>query len=274
MKKIIIPIIAVLIIAGLFFGGKYIYERYKSPASQVASIKQETLFELKEFKDVQKKLEEDNIKAQQYFAQNSQNLNEKQKEMLYFQIQQELEKKRAELLKPVYDKISLAISNVAFDGKYTVVVDSKVIAFGAKDITNDVIELLKSSKELKDVKIDTQFSPIGYFDQETVRALKIFQGADQVFLKEYQTLQKEIDSKTKGKSPEEQNSIIEEYNKILADKKAEIYAPLFKKINSYVEKVSKEKNISLVLDKASVMYGGYNLTEDIINELRKDLESK
>jgi len=132
MKKIIIPIIAVLIIAGLFFGGKYIYERYKSPASQVASIKQETLFELKEFKDVQKKLEEDNIKAQQYFAQNSQNLNEKQKEMLYFQIQQELEKKRAELLKPVYDKISLAISNVAFDGKYTVVVDSKVIAFGAR----------------------------------------------------------------------------------------------------------------------------------------------
>ncbi|MCF4152504.1 OmpH family outer membrane protein [Dethiosulfovibrio sp. F2B] len=67
-------------------------------------------------------------------------------------------------------------------------------------------------------------------------------------------------------------------------KKAEIYAtkkqeaaveeqklmaPLFKEINLAIRTVAKAKGITVVLDKAQVFYGGVDLTEDVIQQLKK-----
>ena len=68
------------------------------------------------------------------------------------------------------------------------------------------------------------------------------------------------------------------------NKKAEIYqskrqeaameeqklmAPLFQEIELAVRKVAKSKGITVVFDKAQVFYGGIDLTNDVIQELKR-----
>ncbi|PIE55361.1 MAG: HlpA protein [Dethiosulfovibrio peptidovorans] len=72
-------------------------------------------------------------------------------------------------------------------------------------------------------------------------------------------------------------------------KKAEIYAtkkqeaameeqklmaPLFKEINLAIRTVAKAKKVTVVLDKAQVFYGGIDLTDDVIQQLKKMNVSK
>ena len=69
--------------------------------------------------------------------------------------------------------------------------------------------------------------------------------------------------------------------KIYATKKQEaameeqkLMAPLFKEINLAVRTVAKAKKITVVLDKAQVFYGGIDITNDVVQQLKKMNASK
>ena len=46
-------------------------------------------------------------------------------------------------------------------------------------------------------------------------------------------------------------------------------APLFKDIDLAIRSIAKAKNLTIVLDKAQVFMGGLDITEDVIQELKK-----
>jgi outer membrane protein len=48
-----------------------------------------------------------------------------------------------------------------------------------------------------------------------------------------------------------------------------LMAPLFKEIELSVRTVAKSKGITLVLDKAQVFFGGIDITNDVIQDLKK-----
>lgn len=53
-----------------------------------------------------------------------------------------------------------------------------------------------------------------------------------------------------------------------------LMAPLFKEIELAVRTVAKAKDITLVLDKAQVFFGGIDITNDVIQELKKQNAGK
>jgi outer membrane protein len=97
----------------------------------------------------------------------------------------------------------------------------------------------------------------------------------------FESTRQKVDSVVAVKENEAKSAIQAEADN---NKKAEIYqrkrqeaameeqklmAPLFQEIELAVRKVAKSKGITVVLDKAQVFYGGIDLTNDVIQELKR-----
>ncbi len=54
-----------------------------------------------------------------------------------------------------------------------------------------------------------------------------------------------------------------------ASEEQTLMAPLFKEINLAIRTVAKAKGVTVVLDKAQVFFGGIDVTEDVIQQLKK-----
>lgn len=54
-----------------------------------------------------------------------------------------------------------------------------------------------------------------------------------------------------------------------AQEEAKLMSPIFKDINLAIRTVANAKKIKVVVDENAVFYGGINLTDDVITELKK-----
>ena len=81
--------------------------------------------------------------AQQDFNTKSANMNEKEKQDYYMQVQQRLSLKERELIAPIYDKVDAAIKAVADAIGLAVIMDAGNVVYGGQDITEDVLKKLK-----------------------------------------------------------------------------------------------------------------------------------
>lgn len=94
-------------------------------------------------------------------------------------------------------------------------------------------------------------------------------------------VQKQVQAIVQKKQTEAKAAIDKEQDN---KKKAEIYqakrneaateeqklmAPLFKDIDLAIRSIAKAKSLTIVLDKAQVFMGGLDITEDVIQELKK-----
>lgn len=61
----------------------------------------------------------------------------------------------------------------------------------------------------------------------------------------------------------------EQFKKDFEQKSKDTLEPIFNQIRQTIEKIAKQENISVVLEKDTVLYGGADLTEKVINELPK-----
>ncbi len=97
----------------------------------------------------------------------------------------------------------------------------------------------------------------------------------------FNEVQRRVQSVIEAKQKEAQSEIEKTSDN---QKKAEIYntkkqeaareeqnlmAPLFREINVAIRTVAQRKKITVVLDKTAIYYGGIDLTDDVIQELKK-----
>ncbi len=80
-------------------------------------------------------------------------------------------------------------------------------------------------------------------------------------------IQAETDNKKKAQ-------IYQSKKQEAAMEEQKLMSPLFKEVELAVRKVAKSKGITVVLDKAQVFYGGIDLTNDVIQELKKNHAGK
>ncbi len=75
-------------------------------------------------------------------------------------------------------------------------------------------------------------------------------------------IEKATDNKVKAEiyATKKQEAAVEEQT---------LMAPLFKEINLAIRTVAKAKGVTVVLDKAQVFFGGIDVTEDVIQQLKK-----
>ena len=125
---------------------------------------------------------------------------------------------------------------------------------------------------------------IGYVD--TAKVLTSYKGAQSAqaqMQKELQTYQTELAERQKkiqeaqkaGKSQAEIQKMMEQFEKELAPLKnkaaqleQKLSADVKTKVEAQIKSIAQRRKVDVVIDKAAVLYGGVDLTNDVINALK------
>ncbi|HHV63266.1 MAG TPA: OmpH family outer membrane protein [Firmicutes bacterium] len=109
---------------------------------------------------------------------------------------------------------------------------------------------------------------IGYVNVNKIFAeYPDFQKGMAALQKELQAMQKELDAKVEGLDTNSKVKMRDEYQARLDKRKAEVLGPLEKKVNQAIEDVAKASGVSVVLSNQAVIYGGKDLTDEVIKRL-------
>ncbi|MDR2181015.1 MAG: OmpH family outer membrane protein [Synergistaceae bacterium] len=83
--------------------------------------------------------------------------------------------------------------------------------------------------------------------------------------------QKESEAKAaadKEKEPADKAKVVQAKRVEMAKEEQRLMEPIFKDCQEAVRVVAKKKNVTLVLEKASVYFGGMDITDDVIQQLK------
>ncbi len=272
-KKFWTAAIAILIVAAAV-GAWFLMESGElgSPAKKVGAIDAEAIYALDAFKNAEKEMDTFTVAKKKEFeeavkAKNGKQGAEAELDNLSRKLQMEITQQQNKIINPLRTRAEAAVATVARSKGLTVVLDKKIVVYGIPDITEDVKKVFEQTGELKiPEEQNTVNSPIGYFDQEVVRALLVFREAE---IKLYQSrgqMIREYEEKSKGLSDSEKEMMQKTMAVSLQAMQEQLMTPLYQKVTAAVNKVAEENKISLVLDKQNVMYGGRNITDKVVEE--------
>ncbi|MGM0420562.1 MAG: OmpH family outer membrane protein [Bacillota bacterium] len=81
---------------------------------------------------------------------------------------------------------------------------------------------------------------------------------------EAQEMQAELEEQADDLSQEEQQNLLNEYREELTAREQELIQGVLAEIEQLVNQLAEEKGLSIVIDSQSVVYGGYDLTPELI----------
>ena len=84
-----------------------------------------------------------------------------------------------------------------------------------------------------------------------------------------QEVQKEYDEKSAGMSDQEKQDYARQCAQRVQQKEQELLDPIMTAIENAVKKVADNKGLAVVITKDAVVYGGQDITQDVIKELAK-----
>ncbi len=112
---------------------------------------------------------------------------------------------------------------------------------------------------------------IGYVNMEKLFINHPAKASSEVELnQEAQRLQKKLETEAKNMTKEERQQLLQRYQEELNGLEKELVEKVMDDINKKIRKVAKEKEISVVVDKQAVFYGGYDLTEDVLEVIKAE----
>jgi len=268
--RTIVVVLVVLAAIGVigFFGYGYARDTYFKK-TEVGSLDREVIFKLSEFTKANDRVNEKVGELNKQYEKLAKNVKSpEQQEELMLRFRQDVETIKANEIKPLFDKAQAAVAIIAIEKKMKVVLDKKIVVCGAADITEEVKTKFKSSDELKTPSDNIgKDSKIGYFDQDVVRSIKMFRDTDKQIFDSFQKLKRDLDEQSKNLSDKEKEKLFAEYNARFMKERQQKYVPLLKKVTRTVEEVAKKKELNMVLDKQFVMYGGRNVTDEVVETL-------
>lgn len=84
---------------------------------------------------------------------------------------------------------------------------------------------------------------------------------------EMDNAQKEFDEKSKDMPDAEKQRYYAQLQDRLSQKDMELRAPILDKVNAAIKKVADSKGLTVVVDKQAVLYGGVDITDDVVKSL-------
>ena len=271
----IIAAVILCICGWLFFCPNNIIK--PAPVKRVASLDADAIYALDEFKNAEKQMKEFSDKKAAEFdkavkAKTGKEGAEAELQLLYSQLQNEIEVNNNKTILPLKNRVTAAIASVSSDKGISVVLDKRIVVCGVPDITEDVKTLFQQKSDLKvPEEGDTSDSPVAYFDQAIVRKLKVFGEVDIKLTQARTDMAREYEKKAPKLSESEREAMQREMSARFEALSQQMYAPLYQKVNNSVNKVAKALGISLVLNKQTVMYGGRNITDEVIDTFNSSL---
>ncbi|MGZ3551069.1 MAG: OmpH family outer membrane protein [Vulcanimicrobiaceae bacterium] len=114
--------------------------------------------------------------------------------------------------------------------------------------------------------IGADLTDVGFLDQAAIGALPEFQRANVQMAQYQRQLQQQAAAAMKSaKNDAQRQQLYAQYQQKFADRQREVLGPLFARAQTAIAQVSSNKGISVVVDKRIVIYGGQNITNDVVN---------
>ncbi len=269
MKNKLLQILMLIVVAGVFCASCQSQPKpteNKVVVSEIGVIDRGAILKMSIFQKADEKIAAAAKTLETSYAAKMKGLDQKKQQELYTRFQREIAIIRNKEINPLMDRAQAAIALVAQEKKLTVIIDKNIVVTGAQDITEAVKEKIKSEGELPSPSTNIgENSKVGYFAQDVVRNLKMFVDIDKALDQEFVKLKKEADAQAEGLSAEKRQALYKTYELKMVSKKDALTRPVIAKVNKSVEETAKKENLVLVLDKQYVMYGGKNITEQVVN---------
>jgi len=176
--------------------------------------------------------------------------------------------KQREIFGPLLDRANNAIASVAANKGLSVVVDKSIIIFGGMDITKDVVDMLNQPGPVLAPVNTPAPSPVGFVDQRQLDQTPKVKKANDDFMQYRQTLQSQLNAQLKGKAADQRQQTIASFNSQLADEQKKVVQPVIDSTNAVIASVAKKKGLLLVIDSQSRVYGGTDVTPDVLKALQ------
>ncbi len=80
-------------------------------------------------------------------------------------------------------------------------------------------------------------------------------------------VQKDFEEKSQGMNDQEKQDYYRQCQQRLQQKQIELTDPIVKSVDEEIKKVADSKGLSVVLEKAVVVYGGQDITQDVIKKI-------
>lgn len=245
-------------------------------APGVGSVDLSVIVNLEPFQQAEKKFEEERQKLAMEYNELVKGLNDKQKESIQAQFQQKLAELQYSIVTPLQEKQKKAIEKVAKEEGLSVILDKTIVVCGVTDITDKVKKVfLGSDKEDKSpTPSPAEKTParqlVGYLNQEKLYNIPKMKKAQEAYFKEFNEMQVKLEKTVKelyGDNSMPPAKILSDYQKKLDSKKAEIFKPVDDEINKAASDIAKEKNLIVVLDEINILYGGIDLTDEVVDKM-------
>lgn len=112
--------------------------------------------------------------------------------------------------------------------------------------------------------IAADLSDVGYIDQAELASMPVFVSANQTLAAYKQQLDAQFASTIKNaKSDADKQRIQMQFQQQYSDKQREIVGPVFQRAQLAIAAVCTTRNLSIVVDKRIVIYGGQDITKDV-----------
>jgi outer membrane protein len=237
----------------------------------IGYLDQNALANVPSFKNANKKFADYRNQLQRDMMNRARNAHSQQdQQKLAGEFQQRLADKQRELFGPLFAAAQTAVASIASSKSLSVVVDKRIIIVGGQDITQNVVDLLNSPGAPVPPVTTPPPSTVGWVDQTQIDQLDQFKKAQAQFVDFGEAQRKAAQDKLKGaKSDADRNKIYADYQKAIDDKRNQIVTPLVDETRSAIASVAKKRGLVLVIDRSNLIFGGTDVTADVVSALKK-----
>lgn len=176
--------------------------------------------------------------------------------------------KQREIFGPLLDRANNAIASVAANKGLSVVVDKSIIIYGGMDLTKDVIDMLNQPGPVLPPVNTPPPSSVGYVDERQLDQTPKIKKANDDFMQFRQSLQSQLSAQLRGKNADQRQQIVASFQSQLTDERKKVVDPVTDSTNGVIASVAKKKGLLLVIDSQSRVYGGTDVTPDVLKALQ------
>ena len=186
------------------------------------------------------------------------------------EFQSRLANKQRELFGPLFAAAQTAIASIASSKALSVVVDKRIVIVGGQDITKNVVDLLNSPGSPVPPVTTPPPSTVGWVDQTQIDQLDQFKKAQDEFVKFSEDQRRSAQDRLKSaKTDADRQKVYADYQKAIDDKRDQIVKPLVDQTRAAIETVARKKGLILVIDRQNLIFGGTDVTADVVSLLKK-----
>jgi outer membrane protein len=183
--------------------------------------------------------------------------------------QNRLSQAQHQIFDPLLGRANAAIAQVAANKGLSVVVDKQIVIFGGLDITKDVTDLLNAPGQVVPPVNTPPPSEIGYVDQSQIDALPKMKAASEQFVQFQNQLRSQLSTQVNAKTPADQRQkILSQYQSQMTDERNKVLQPLVDQTDKAISSVAKSKGLLLVVNSENRVYGGTDVTADVVKALQ------